>query len=326
MMTTTPRRRALGALALSLSLLTPARGSAQAVDPQRMSAAQTLYDQATAELDAKNYASACPKLQEVERLIPEGLGAKMTLAQCYEGWGKLASAWSEYTLVAELARRAGQAERAEQAAKKAAEIRPRLALMTIQVPAEARALPGLEIKRDGEALGEAQWGLEVPVDAGAHTIEATAPGRAPWNKTIEVAPKPGTITVAVPVLAPSPSSTASTVGGGWGAPRIAGVIVGGVGIAGIVVGSIFGAQAIAKQNASNADGHCDADDFCDTSGKVLRSEGRTAGNISTAGFIAGGALLAGGVILVLTAPARPGKPEAATVAIGLGSIHVQARW
>lgn len=43
------------------------------------------------------------------RLVPEGLGAKLTLAECYESQGKLASAWTQYTVVESMAARTGQA-------------------------------------------------------------------------------------------------------------------------------------------------------------------------------------------------------------------------
>lgn len=178
--------RATSVLALSLSLLAPTSGRAQPADPQRKAAAQKLYDEATVEMDAKNFASACPKLEEVERLYPDGLGAKLTTAQCYEGLGKLASAWSKYTLVEALAKKAGLAERATEAAKKAAELRPRLATLRIEVPAEVRALPGLAITRDGAPLDEAQWGTPLPVDKGRHTVVMTAAGKPSWERGIEI--------------------------------------------------------------------------------------------------------------------------------------------
>jgi hypothetical protein len=204
----TPWNRAIGVLALSLSLLAPAAGLAQPNEQEQWPVAQALYDQATAEMDAKNYASACPKLEEVERLLPEKLGAKLTTAQCYEGQGRLASAWAKYTRVEALAGKAGQAQRAKEAAAKAAELRPRLATLTIGVPPEVRALPGLAITRDGVALGEAQWGLPVPVDKGQHRVVATATDKQPWEKGVEIQADGVTATVTVEPL-PAAATTLS---------------------------------------------------------------------------------------------------------------------
>jgi hypothetical protein len=177
MIDTMPRVRAMSLLALSLTLLAPATLLAQAADPKRMVEAQALYDQASAEMDASKFASACPKLEQVTHLIPQGLGAKLTLAECYEGLGKLASAWSEYTRVEELATKAGQRERAQKAASKAAALRPRLATLTIEVPDAVRASPGLGITRAGVPVTEAQWGTPLPVDVGEQEVVVTAPGR-----------------------------------------------------------------------------------------------------------------------------------------------------
>lgn len=87
------------------------------MDPQAAAAAQALYAKATADMDAKDFASACRKLEEVTRLAPEGLGAKLTLGDCYAALGKLASAWGQYVIVKTAGAQAGQAERAERASK-----------------------------------------------------------------------------------------------------------------------------------------------------------------------------------------------------------------
>jgi hypothetical protein len=205
--------RAIGGLTLSLSLLAPAVGRAQPVDPQQKAATQKLYDQATAEMDAKNYASACPKLEEVERLRPDGLGQKLETAKCYEGLGRLASAWSKYTQVEELAKKAGRAPEATEAATKAAELRPRLATLRILVPAEVRVLPGLAITRDGVPLGEAEWDTLVPVDKGRHAIVVTATGKPSWEKGVEIQADGKTTTMMIELPAdtrPAPPLDART--------------------------------------------------------------------------------------------------------------------
>jgi hypothetical protein len=197
----TQRIRAIGVLALTLRLLAPTAGRAQPGQAPQKSTAEALYAQATAEMDARNYASACPKLEEVERLRPDGLGAKLTTAQCYEGLGRLASAWSKYTLVEALAKKAGQAARAEEAARKAAALRPRLATLRIDVPSEVRALPGLAITTDGAPLGEAAWGTPVPVDKGRHVVVVTATGKPSWERGIEIQADGEAATVTVEATA-----------------------------------------------------------------------------------------------------------------------------
>src|SRR6185369_8069767 len=132
-----------------------------------------------------------------------------------------------------------------------------------------------------------------------------------WKGAATIGATPGTVTVAVPALAPAeaigvPAEGAAPVAGSrWGAQRIAGIAVGGAGIAGVIVGAVFGAQAIAKKNASNEGGQCDAKDLCDATGSGLRQDGLRAATISTIAMIAGGVAVAGGVVLVVTAPSKP---------------------
>ncbi|WP_437726692.1 hypothetical protein [Sorangium sp. So ce861] len=325
--------RALAPITLAAVLTAAGPAWSQEIDRQAAVAAQALYDQATAEMDAGNFASACGKLEEVTRLVPDGLGAKMTLAQCYEAWGKLASAWAEFLRVEALAAKAGQAERATRAGEKAAELRPRLATLTIDVPEEVRGYPGLAITRAGVPLGQAQWGASVPVDKGEHEIVATAPGRKPWRAAAVVKADGEAVSVAIPALgrdapavAPATPRAASDAAATsrppaardvpparGGAQRIAGLALGGAGAVGIGVGVIFGIRAMVKLDESNADGHCQGR-VCDDVGYKPRKQAETAGDVSTVLLLAGGAALVGGIALFLTAP-DPAGPRAY---VGLG--------
>lgn len=337
----THRGTALRALSLSIGLLlAPAAARAQAVAPETALAAQALYDQATAEMDEKRYASACPKLEEVTRLVPEGLGAKLTLGECYEALGKLASAWSQYALIEAIAPKVGQMERAQKAADRAATLKPRLATLTIDVPGEARAIPGLGITCDGVPVGEGQWGTPLPVDAGAHEVLVTAPGRKPWRGQVEIVADGASVSLAVKPLELAPAARAKPVSVRPGAAlerpwqRPVGLVAMGVGVAGVGVGAVLGGLAIAKNGDSN-DGHCDAADRCDPEGVALRHDAVGMGNASTVATIAGGVLLGGGAVLFFTAPSSGAAPERvgakagrwrARVEILPGGVQVRGAW
>ncbi len=83
--------------------------------------------------------------------------------------------------------------------------------------------------------------------------------------------------------------------------RTAAVVVGGVGVASVLVGVVFGVMAISKNNDSNDNGHCDATG-CDPTGTSLRNTALGDATASTVTLIAGGALAAAGVVLYFTAP------------------------
>src|SRR5690242_15851378 len=104
-----PRIPLLHAAACSAAVIAlGAPASAQTVDPQALGAAQAIFDSAQALMASHNYAEACPKLEEVVRLVPSGVGAKVQLAKCYDEAGRLASAWAAYLVAENAASTAGQ--------------------------------------------------------------------------------------------------------------------------------------------------------------------------------------------------------------------------
>lgn len=332
------RTRIVLPLLIALATLLSAEARAQPADPKSIAAAQSLYDEALKATKAHDYATACPKLEEVVRLVPEGLGAKLTLAECYEADGRLASAWGIYVQVEQVATQMKQPERQKLAAERSAALKPKLAQLTITVPAALASNPGLRVERDGVVVGTSQWGLEVPVDKGDHEVSVTAPGKKPWKKTVSVkadgdraklevgplvaeeaqpAVTPPASSAVAPPRAPVPAPQPF-----WGGQRIAGAVVGGVGIVGLGVGVGFGGLALSRKSASNAGGHCHDGNICDDTGYALRQDARSAGTVSTAMFVAGGVLAAGGAVLFLLAP----RASRAEVAIGPQGAFVRGVW
>ena len=176
-------KTALAALGLMLFVTVPAYAQG---DAQKAALAQSLFDEADKAMKAKKYGEACPKLERVVSLIPDGIGAKLTLAECYEGAGKLASAFGTYLSAEGAARRTGQADRADAAKVKLDALKPRLATITLEVPDEVRKAPGFALKRDGNDVLDAEYGVAVAVDRGEHSIIATATDRTAWEKKISI--------------------------------------------------------------------------------------------------------------------------------------------
>lgn len=295
-------------MAVSLAGLSAARGEPQGKGGD--AAAQSLYAEATQAMDKGDYAAACPKLEEVVRLAPEGIGAKLTLASCYERAGRLATAWAMFTLAEAAAKVAGQEERRKKASARAQALSPKLARLTIQVSGAAGSISGLQILRDGISVGPAQWGSAMPVDKGEHLIQASAPSKQRWEVRVNVESDGLASIVAVPpllderpplppVTEKAPSARTEQPPRSWQRP--AGFVVGGIGLVSAGMGAFFGGRAIQKKDESNAS-HCRTGNFCDAEGVMLRDEGLTAATASTALLVAGGILLAGGAVVVITAP------------------------
>jgi len=298
-----PRGRAAAVVLAGCLLFAPffaPSARADAPDPQKASAAQALFDQASDEMDARNYKAACPRLEESVKLIPEALGARMKLAECFEGLGKLASAWTQYAMVEGLATKSGDSGRAEKAGKKAAALKPRLATLTLELASGVDSLAGLAITRDGVEISKGQAGVKLPVDVGSHDIVVSASGYKTWKKTIEVLADGANTTTKVPMLVADAgggqAGGAAEGGRPWQMPLgIAGLAVGG---ASVVVGSVLGGLAITKFDESNA-GPCDATNQCTPQGINMRNQALAMGDASTALIVIGGALAVGGIVLVV---------------------------
>jgi hypothetical protein len=332
------------ALIAALLNATPVRAGSGDV-----AAAQALFDQGKKLMAANKFAEACPKLEESYRLDP-ALGTVLNLANCYESQGRLASAWSRFIEAQDMAQAGGHASAQQVARDRAAKLAPRLSHLVIDATTSA-SVAGLEIKRDGVVIGNAQWGVPIPADAGSHAVTAAAPGYTTWESKVELAANAATATVHVPALEAEPVAAPSSVPvassssttpssesaqpaplapdasntSGLGSQRTWALVAGGAGVAGIAVGTIFGLMSKAKHD--DADAICPGGD-CGTNqeGVDRWNDARSAGNVSTVAFIIGGAGLATGAVLWLTA--KPASAETATAAVSAGpsSLWITGRW
>jgi tetratricopeptide (TPR) repeat protein len=312
---------ALASGGLPASASAQAGGGAAPMPP----ATQALYEEAMRALDAKDYATACPRLEDVVKLVPQGVGARLQLAECYEDAGKLASASATYKLAATLAAQAKQPRRQQLAQDRADALEPRLATLMIVVGEGVRSLAGVEITCDGAPVMPSQWGVAVPIDKGRHVITATAARKAPWQRVIEVSADGVIDTLLLDTMAdantvtPRPLSAPKGAAGGQvppatlapkrpAAPTLPSYMIGGLGVVTLSIGAAFGAQAIS--NNSKAEDLCSANGCPDRAKAVDTLErAQTQARLATAGIGLGLAGVAAGSYLLFWAPTK--KPHAA---------------
>lgn len=324
--------------------------TAAGTDP---AAAQALFDEAKQLVLAGNVVAACPKFEESQRLDP-ALGTVLNLADCYEKEGRTASAWSRFVEAESTARAERHPEVAQFARERAARLEPRLSKIVIQV---SGPIPqGFELKRDDIVVGSAQWGAPIPVNPGSHMVVATAPSRMRWEQKIDLTSSSGTVIVRVAIPEPNQSENttpptgsstraASEIPGSSAATliaasephdestlsgqEVAALVVAGVGVGGVAIGSIFGLQSISKHNQA-FHGTCN-DNNC-TAERASLSDARTAGNISTVGFIVGAAGLGAGALLWWTVKSGTGTEtahgfaETARLAVRPGQVSLEGTW
>lgn len=302
---------ALAAASASLASPAHAQGKPDKNDlPARVREMQPTYDQATRLMETKSFAEACPLLEKVVARIPEGLGGKITLAECYEGEGKPLRALRLYEAIVAEADAQKQVERKKKAAAKVDALQAAVPTLELRVtPREA------EVKLDGVTLAPDVWS-RVLVEPGEHRIEASAPSRSPFGKTLtlaEGAREVVTITLAPKVAEPPPEAPARSLDRRtW--QGIAALGAGGLGVVALAVGAGMGGVALDKAGARARE--CPGA-VCTPTGLALDSEAKTAADLST-GFFVGGALgVAAGVTLFLLRPSEETKRVVEPTASGL---------
>lgn len=188
------------------------------------------------------------------------------------------------------------------------------ALPTVVVTARSGSgvdLFDVKVSVDGKLLASKLDGQAVPMNAGPHTFHFE--GADGTSRDQQVMIREGEKNQAVTVVlgaaaAPKPASTGGTggtesTGASSGPWRTVGWVLGGVGVAGLGMGTVFGLVAMNDKNGA----HCGADNLCDpgTSSGI-----KSAAVLSDVGWIMGGVLLASGAAMVLLLPGASHEPAA----------------
>jgi hypothetical protein len=324
--------RRLRGIVVAVVLLAASRVEAQPTSNDKAVAVK-LFDEGIAAFKSKDLTSACAKLAESQRLDP-ALGTLMYLSECQARRGLTASAWAGFRQAADLAQRIGD-KREASARDRVAELEPRLAMITIDVPSEAR-LPGLVVERDGQRVAEVTWGMSVPIDPGEHRIAVSARGFKEYGETVLVEGEGARVTVAIhklpklasstPSALPPPKPVNTAVAGDDGvspAPatpasspwRTVGYVASGVGLAGLVVGGLL------IRSAGNM-----GDDARAQHDPGLYDDARSRQTLGRISLGAGAALLGAGVVLVLTASASGSGTTATTRSLSAHPLIGTQSW
>ena len=175
------------------------------------------------------------------------------------------------------------------------------------------------------------------MDPGQHVFTFEVPGQAPttYRFVLKEGEKDRRERI---VLAGAPEPAAARVAPAPSAPprgqtqRVAGLVLGAAGLAGVGVGAVFGVLAIRDWSSSKsecASPTCPSPNYEAAVSDHDRAE--TSATIATAGFIAGGVLLATGVVAWLTSPSTGAESTASfhlspALGPGLAGLAVTGRF
>jgi hypothetical protein len=269
--------------------------------------AQSLFEDGRRLMTEGDYEAACPKLEESQRLDASG-GTVLNLALCREQQGQLATASRLFKQALSSAQRDNRPDRAQAAESHLAALEGKVPWIKLKV---AAARPDQEVLVDGVLVREPAWGTKMSLDPGKHEVTARAPGMRDWAQTLDLAVGVG-MSVEVPALhpgdqagdagGPPPSEAEQTASGG---SSTLGWVLGGVGLAAIGVGSVFGVQALSKQN--KAEGECPTHATCSKDGEEYMKQANTAAWISNISIGTGLVAVGVGTYLLLTSGSAPPK-------------------
>lgn len=259
---------------------------------------EVLFREGRAAMNDKDYDRACAKFAESQKKEPAP-GTALNLGECEERRGHLVAASEAFTVAASTFT---SADKQRYATSRAEAMDRRVPRLTVRASVK---VAGLSVRVGARPIAV---DTETKMDPGDVQVHAEAPGYLPKDlkaslregKSLEIDigsldPEKATSPKAAPPAALTRPAPKKRPGSDL---RTAGLVVGGVGVASLVVGGITGILALG--HASTVEEHCDGDLACDQEGLDAAKAGDTTSLVSTITVIAGGAaLVAGGALFYL---------------------------
>jgi hypothetical protein len=196
--------------------------------------------------------------------------------------------------------------------------------------ADGHDLSAVHVTMDGDPLLDKLEGTPVVLDPGEHRFSFEAEGLRKTEDTVVLREGERNRRVRMvlqPAGAPNKEAEAAGPPTEEGhTQRALGISLGAAGIAGIIVGAVFG--VVAKSTYDNAvKSECGGDpNRCTSQGAQDGRAAHSQATVSTVAFIGGGALLAGGAALYLTAPKSGDVSVSPTVGSGGAGLALHGRW
>ena len=299
------QRGFLAAVLIAAALTAPPVNAADKHNPAR---AEQLFKLGKDYMDKGQLEEACKAFAGSQESDPS-VGALLNLALCHEKKGRTATAWAVYNEAASFAEQTGQPDRATGARDLASKLEKQLSKLTVKVPDRHDRMV---VRVDAQELPPVSYDVSVPIDPGEHTVDASAPGFQMWSASVTVEAHADSKTVTVPAL---------EKGGHRRGQLIAGAVIGGVGVLGLIGGIVTGVQAIGIRSylkehcMATPEGKFDCPSLGDPDPAATRKKldsFKPTANLSTGLFVAGGVLTAAGVVVVLTAP-RSAEPTTGSI-------------
>lgn len=232
--------------------------------PAHLAQAEDLFQRAKTAMVRRDFAAACPMFDESYRLAPAG-GTLQNLAVCYEEQGKVAFAFARFNELRSLSQKANREDRVRLADEHIAALAPRISRLRVVLPPSPS--PSTTVLVDGDPYGAASRSSGIALNVGEHVVRVSAPGKREATLRVTIAAEGAITTLEVPALADVPGArpgAARPIAGtrddatledldrvaGARARRTTGLVIGGVGLATLAAGGVFGVLTITTNDAA----------------------------------------------------------------------------
>ncbi|NUP10506.1 MAG: hypothetical protein HOW73_31030 [Polyangiaceae bacterium] len=317
-------RRPPARCAISVSIAGALFAAAQVASAD-VATADKLFNEGKALMAEGKIAAACAKYEASYDADP-ALGSLLNHADCLERDGRLATAYGRWGDAVAVATRKGD-DRADYARERREALKPKLSFLTLTV--KGALPPDMFVFKGDTKLSAGAFGTALPTDPGETVIQVVrGQDEVLWETKVQLA-EAQQQTVVVPleeIVKQNPSAMKkrqtteeggrrtqtegpSEIEGFWSRQRIAGFVIGGVGVLGAGAGFALGGLAASK--SSDLDRECTQTDprYCTTAGEEIRQDAYTLATASTWTLIGSGIVAAVGITVIVTAPSEYAKLE-----------------
>jgi hypothetical protein len=303
--------RAVAIVACVGAAVWPARAGAQ-IDKE--SDAERLFREGQRLMEERRFGEACPKFEAAYKKDLQ-LGTLLNLAYCHKEEGAVWQAWLEFKEADVKATELKRQDRKEFARQRMAELERSLARVVVEAPPKVELA---EVLVDDRRVPEAEKGQVFAAEPGKRKLTFRAKGKQQAVQLVTIVKADRPQRVAVPEMeeqsseasAPTSARSSETAdaappekeeGSALSGQKTAALVIGGIGVAGVGLGTVFGLQAMFNKctDGEKTPGQKGDDPTCTQS---QHDDASRKGAIATIGFIAGGAALVAAVVLWATAP------------------------
>jgi hypothetical protein len=265
------------------------------------------YAEALQRFDARDYEDALLLFREVV-LATGSPNARLYVGRSLRELARLPEAYDELRKTLEDATKRAESEAKyvptrDAAAAEVALLERKVARVTIAL---VDAPAGTVVRVNGAVLPTARLGEPVAVPVGRVQITAEAPGKQAVERSLELA---GGASKALALDFASSAPVGAGEGPRGGELRVAGFVVGGLGVVGLGVGAALGGIAAARFDEVKA--ACGGQRCTDAGFAAPIDEGRSLQTGANVSLVAGGALALAGLGMIVfggpRAPARDGS-------------------